>query len=315
MLQLTQRLNVLSKSHKQHRHLPHTRSFSTAFTIVELVVVITIIGILATLTIVAYNGIQQQARDKTVLADLDGLDGIETQYGLKNSTAGKSWYSGSGIDNSLNFTPTPGNIIDVVINGTDYCMRAYNPGATTYKSLTTAATKGSSVNACWVIVASAAADAASPAPRSQNLMADFTRWTLSGGATYDNNTKILTLPAAGVAKSPIIRVDSPRIINIGGDFFANSASPYSGFTPQAGYHTGIAYFGNDGVTLALNSSNYTANGCARPFPTGTWAVGDTQCGYNGGPNVIYSSFSFTGSNGTYASPDLIIKNPLMIVVD
>lgn len=315
MFQLTQRPHVVSKTNKQHRYLPRNRNFSAAFTIVELVVVITIIGILATLTIVAYNGIQQNAREKTVLADLDGLDGIETQYGLKNSTAGKSWYSGSGIDSSLNFTPSPGNIIDVVINGTDYCMRAYNPGATTYKSLTTAATKGSSVNACWVIVASAAADAASPAPRSQNLMADFTRWTLSGGATYDNNTKILTLPAAGFARSPIVRVDSPRIINIGGDFFANSASPYSSFAPQAGYLTGISYFASDGVTPAMNSANYTANGCAQKFPISAWSLGNQACVFFGGPNVVYSSFTVSGSNGGYSSPDLIIKNPLMIVTD
>lgn len=40
------------------------------FTIVELLIVIVVIGILAAITIVAYNGVQNRARDTTVSADL-----------------------------------------------------------------------------------------------------------------------------------------------------------------------------------------------------------------------------------------------------
>ena len=39
------------------------------FTIVELLIVIVIIGILAAITIVAYNGIQQRAQAATVQSD------------------------------------------------------------------------------------------------------------------------------------------------------------------------------------------------------------------------------------------------------
>ncbi|MNQ19997.1 Type II secretion system protein G precursor [compost metagenome] len=42
----------------------------TGFTIVELLIVIVIIGILAAITIVAYNGIQNRANDTTVKSDL-----------------------------------------------------------------------------------------------------------------------------------------------------------------------------------------------------------------------------------------------------
>ena len=117
------------------------------FTIVELLVVIVVIAVLATVSIVSYQGIQQSARDKSILSDLDALDGLETQYGLKNSVAGKAWYSGDGIDMDLNFTPSSGNVIDIVVNATDYCIRGYNPSATK-NSIHNAHTKGSSQDAC-----------------------------------------------------------------------------------------------------------------------------------------------------------------------
>jgi prepilin-type N-terminal cleavage/methylation domain-containing protein len=132
------------------------------FTIIELLVIIVIIGILATFTLVAYNGIQNSARDKSVQSDIDNLDGIETDYGNKNNVIGKAWYSGNGVDSSLNFTPSTGNVIDVVINGTSYCIRGYNIAATTYKSISTAAIKESTSGVCAGLAASAAAIAASP---------------------------------------------------------------------------------------------------------------------------------------------------------
>ena len=42
------------------------------FTIVELLIVIVIIGILAAISIVAYNGVQEKARDSIVKSDLSG---------------------------------------------------------------------------------------------------------------------------------------------------------------------------------------------------------------------------------------------------
>lgn len=134
-----------------------TLSFKNGFTIIELVIVVIIIGILAAVVLVAYTGIQSAARDKSVLSDLDALDGIETRYGLKNSTAGKAWYSGTGEDNDLSFSPSAGNVIDIVVNSKDYCIRGYNPSAATYKTLVTAAIKESTAGACAKIPASAAA--------------------------------------------------------------------------------------------------------------------------------------------------------------
>lgn len=46
---------------------------ATGFTIVELLIVIVVIAILAAVTVVAYNGIQQRARDSTRTSDIAAI--------------------------------------------------------------------------------------------------------------------------------------------------------------------------------------------------------------------------------------------------
>lgn len=132
------------------------------FTIVELIVVITVIGVLATIAVLGYNGIQASANDKSVLSDLDTIEGIQTHYGLKNNTGGKAWYSGDGADSDLKFTPSKGNVIDVAVNSTDYCIRIYNISSATYKNLDNAAQKESTAGACSSLQPSSNAIANSP---------------------------------------------------------------------------------------------------------------------------------------------------------
>ena len=152
-----------------------TRIKQTGFTIVELIIVIVVIGILATIVVVAYSGIQSSARDASLLSDLDALDGIETRCGLNKTACGiastdaaKAWYSGSGTDSYLQFTQSDGNIIDVVVNGTDYCMRAYNPKGTK-NSISNAAIKESTDGICATLPPSVAAGGVFGAPSTFTL--------------------------------------------------------------------------------------------------------------------------------------------------
>ena len=145
------------------------------FTIIELIVVVVIIGILAAITIVSYNGIQAKARDASVLSDIDTMDALQTNFSLKNGLAGKAYYSGSGADATLGFTPSNGNVIDVVTNGTDYCIRGYNPSSTK-NSIYNSFTKESSVGICSTLGPSSAAIADS---------GTINKWTqLSAGNGY-----------------------------------------------------------------------------------------------------------------------------------
>ena len=121
-----------------------------AFTIIELLVVITIIAVLASVTFVVYSSVQTKARDVSVLSDIDHMDAIQTSYGLKHKTAGKSYYSVNGFDSELGFKPSSGNVISVVTDGKDYCIRGYNPNSTK-NSITNSAIKESSPGVCATI--------------------------------------------------------------------------------------------------------------------------------------------------------------------
>ena len=56
----------------------------TGFTIVELLIVIVVIGILAAITIVAYNGVQNKANDVAVQSDLRNIGNNIMEFKIDN---------------------------------------------------------------------------------------------------------------------------------------------------------------------------------------------------------------------------------------
>lgn len=56
------------------------------FTIVELLIVIVVIGILASITIVAYNGVQSRAKFTVIRSDLEGMQKIIEYYNATNGS-------------------------------------------------------------------------------------------------------------------------------------------------------------------------------------------------------------------------------------
>jgi len=141
-----------------------------------------VIGILASITMVVYSGIQTKAHDVSVESDLDRLDALETNYGLKNNTGGEAYYSLDGTGSDLGFTPSDGNVVRVVVNSTDYCIRGYNTNGSK-NSINNSFIKESTPGACGTLVAIALPSAPVVAVSlvSTNVAANITPVSCSTG--------------------------------------------------------------------------------------------------------------------------------------
>ena len=81
------------------------------FTIVELLIVIVVIGILAAITIVAYNGVQERSKTVRVQSDLRNLvQGINAA----RTNTGKTLMQITGSGNSRGSKAAADNVIDKV---------------------------------------------------------------------------------------------------------------------------------------------------------------------------------------------------------
>ena len=126
---------------------------SRAFTIVELLIVIAIIGILAGLSIITYSGVQKQAIDKSILSDISAIESEIARYSTNNGGnlgSAVAWYSGGSANSNIDFIVSKNNVIDVVSNTGLYCIRGYNP-ASTKNSITNSYAVGSTPDACTVL--------------------------------------------------------------------------------------------------------------------------------------------------------------------
>lgn len=164
------------------------KSHSSGFTIVELLIVIVVIGILAALVIISYNGVQTAARDKVVISDAEGVAAEVTRYSTKhNGTFGGvlGWYSAGTPNPNIAFTPSPGNVIDVVATSTEYCVRVFNPAATN-NSITNAYKKGYNSTSCDNIPPSVAAGGTwenTDVAESVYIAPPIAQWKLNGNAS------------------------------------------------------------------------------------------------------------------------------------
>jgi prepilin-type N-terminal cleavage/methylation domain-containing protein len=102
---------------------------TAGFTIVELLIVIVVIGILAAITIVAYNGIQNRARIATVSTDLEGAAKL---LAFHEADAGSYPATLALTNNNQGVKASTGTTYEYTSTGSTYCLTATN-GTTSYK--------------------------------------------------------------------------------------------------------------------------------------------------------------------------------------
>lgn len=282
------------------------------FTIVELLIVIVIIGILAAVTIVAFNGISDRAVRALMKSDLNA--------------AGKKMELAK-VDNSENYPASlpgdvkvsSGNVIQLtaVADSTkSYCINAYGPG-NKIASLSSGSTAQDYL--CpGATVGTAVGGTVPTAPRGTNLLAGgFSTWTTSGGITYNSSTgeMVCNNSTSGTALSPLIRVDSPATGTFKYDAYATVASPTRA---NSGSYGSTSYYAADGATAAFNTAAspgpYSGNGNAPALGVSLGSTQTVNWNLTLGPNIIYTRLRVVcDTSATYYTSDTHYKNPSLSV--
>ena len=265
----------------------------SGFTIVELLIVIVVIAILATISLVAYRGIQKRAAETALQSDLRQAATFLEDHSITNGSYPTTTDAIPGsAGTSYQITASSGDT---------YCLTATTPtaGASPYHiSKTGGVVAGPCQGHTY----------GGPAPAGVNIAAPLDQWTLSGGATYNAVTKEITLTSAGsVATSPYIRVDSPQSFVMS----VEMNSPVKDAGPNGQRAFGSSYFDENYDSYTL-SNGYSGNGSAASVaPPNTWTTSNWTVNATG-PNFMYLRFRvFVDSN--YGVVGTRIRNPSVTV--
>lgn len=105
------------------------RYLRAGFTIVELLIVITVIGILASIVIVSYNGAQKKGWDASVQSDLDSIAGLLEGSRVRSSP--QEFPRTKAILDTLNIKATKSAYDTTITYNMIYCIA--NTGANAYQ--------------------------------------------------------------------------------------------------------------------------------------------------------------------------------------
>ncbi len=116
------------------------------FTIVELLIVVVVIAILAAITIVAYNGIQNRAKDSASLSNAQQTGKKITAHALLNSETLPEELADAGITNSGDLTYQYTRNTTVTPN--TFCLTATSSGTSAHVAGTTSSVKNAVPGPC-----------------------------------------------------------------------------------------------------------------------------------------------------------------------
>lgn len=95
------------------------KNSNMGFTIVELLVVIVILGILATLTAVGYSGVIERTNRATAVVDLNNIHKLVENYQVENMILPNNI---DQTNDNKGFTASEGSIIKYTATGSTYCI-------------------------------------------------------------------------------------------------------------------------------------------------------------------------------------------------
>lgn len=264
---------------------------NSAFTIVELLIVIVVIAILASISIVAYNGIQQRARTTALQSDARM---VRTQLELIKIDTGSYPATLSASSVSL----SAGNTFQYRTTGQDYCVQIENPQSGAYFTSSTGVSSAGPCPIAHYKLDGNAEDSSIYTNNGTNTGATATsdRFGASGGALAFNGTS----SRINISSAPIMNVGRPNMtisawINptalSGTHAVVNRNAPYllwvdAGRQMNTGLSNGTWYWHASGAnTLELSKWQhiaFTYNGSVRKLYINGVQVGsgDTQISGN-----------------------------------
>lgn len=280
------------------------RHSSNGFTIVELLIVIVVIGILAAITIVAYNGIQKRASASVMQSDLSGAAKQMDIAKVDSPSESYPTTLPSGVKASQGVVLQLAQTAD----SKTFCVNAYRSSPYAVASFDSASGKIRDYLCPGVAIGSTVGGTTPTTPRGINIAPDLASWVYTGGTSYNATTKEITFTAVGSVTSPLMRVDEPATATLQVESYATTSAP--SFTPSSGVYFNAFYYAADGTTPVLNTIGYSSNGNAQAIPLSAWT--QRSWATPNGPGIIYVKFIIQSSPTTYTS-DNKIRNVTVVL--
>jgi prepilin-type N-terminal cleavage/methylation domain-containing protein len=242
------------------------------FTIVELLIVILVIGILAAITIVAYNGVQERARVAALTTDLAGAT---KQLALFEVDAGNYPATLAEANNGQGIKASAGTTYQYTSAGSTYCLTA-TKGTSSYKVSNDATTPTPGGCAGHGIGGVAAITNLATNPSAETNASGWSGSYGTGGAA--TSARVTTTGQSGTSFYRATITTAPTSITTGGFWVSSNATAPAGAGKS---YTATGYLRTSwaGATFSLNLVPYTSSwayaggevyGPTVTMPANTW---------------------------------------------
>lgn len=288
------------------RSNPKKQSLLQAFTVVELLIVVVVIGIISTLILVAYNNVQVQAAQASLVSDLKNAS---TQLGATTASSANSGSTSLYPSDLSAITKSSTTNFEYTSTATSYCITATsnNPKVPQFYITQTGGVTQGACSGHYTY---------EDAPVSGGNQTNFTGYNgrepaacpstggswikVPGNTLYNkpNGFCVQQYPANNVSSVPTSQATGPRWTAI-----TEPAAKTAAESLLANSHL---FSEDEWMTIATNAAAQPANWSGGSVGNGTLPIGSASAAY-GGASVVLSNgqriYFDTGSTSYYASTE------------